>query len=231
MRQEHFYLTFISMQLKVIITGSTGMVGKGVLLECLDHPDVAEVLVVNRSTVGVQHPKLREIIHKDFHNLSSIKDELQGYNACFFCLGVSAVGMSEEQYQHITYDLTIHFAATVINPEMIFTYVSGTGTDSSEKGRSMWARVKGKTENKLLSMPFRNAYMFRPGVILPKKGIKSKTNLYQFFYTILRPFFPLMEKLPSVTDTTKVGKAMIRVALYGTDKKHLENKDINELAQ
>lgn len=207
------------------------MVGKGVLLECLDHDDVEEVLVVNRSTVGMEHPKLKEILHKDFFDLSAIKDQLQGYNACFFCLGVSAAGMSEEKYHRLTYDLTIHFAETVVNREMIFVYVSGQGTDSSEQGRMMWARVKGKTENALLKMPFRNAYMFRPGVILPKKGIKSKTKLYQAAYTILRPFFPLMEKSASVTDTTKVGLAMIQAALYGTDKKHLENKDINELAK
>lgn len=207
------------------------MVGKGVLLECLDHDDVEEVLVVNRSTVGIEHPKLKEILHKNFFDLSAIKDQLQGYNACFFCLGVSAAGMSEEKYHRLTYDLTIHFAETVINPEMIFVYVSGQGTDSSEKGRMMWARVKGKTENALLKMPFRNAYMFRPGVILPKKGIKSKTKLYQATYIILRPFFPLMEKLPSVTNSIKVGQAMIQVALYGTNKHHLENKDINELTK
>lgn len=206
------------------------MVGKGVLLECLDHPEIAEVLVVNRSTLGMTHPKLKELLHKDFYDLSAIKNQLQGYDACFFCLGVSSVGMSEEEYTKPTYDLTLHFAQMVINPNMIFTYVSGTGTDSTEKGRTMWARVKGKTENALLAMPFKKAYMFRPGVILPMKGIKSKTRWYQFMYDLLRPLFPLMMKSSSVTDTTRVGQAMINAALYGSSKTHLENKDINELA-
>jgi len=218
------------MKLKVIITGTTGMVGKGVLLECLDHPEIAEVLVVNRSTVGITHPKLKELIHKDFYNLDAIKDQLQGYDACFFCLGVSSFRMSEEQYHKLTYDLTLHFAETVVNPDMTFCYVSGTGTDSTEKGSTMWARVKGKTENALLAMPFKKAYMFRPGIILPMKGIRSKTPIYNAGYTILRPFFPLMKNMASVTDTIRVGKAMIQVALHGSDKTHLENRDINELA-
>lgn len=218
------------MNIKVIITGATGMVGKGVLLECLDHPAISEVLLVNRAPVGIQHDKLKEVIHKDFFDLSAVKEQLQGYDACFFCLGVSAVGMSEEQYHHITYDLTIHFAETVINPNMTFCYVSGTGTDSSEQGRSMWARVKGKTENALLKMSFKAAYMFRPGLILPMKGIRSRTSWYNAAYAILRPFFPLMKRSASVTDTVRVGKAMINVALNGSDKTHLENKDINELA-
>lgn len=218
------------MKLRVIITGTTGMVGKGVLYECLEDDRVEEILVINRSTVGINHPKLKELLHKDFFDLSAVKQELQGYDACFFCLGVSAVGMSEEQYTKLTYDLTIHFAATVVHPDMNFVYVSGTGTDSSEKGRNMWARVKGKTENKILSMPFKKAYMFRPGVILPKKGIQSKTGWYNTMYKITRPLFPLLEKLPSVTDTTKVGKAMINCVLNGSDKTHLENRDINKLA-
>lgn len=219
------------MKLKAIVTGATGMVGRGVLLECLDHPDVEEVLMINRSSLDMQHPKLKEVLHRDFYDLSDVKEQLQGYNACFFCLGVSALGLSEEDYHRVTYDLTTHFAETVINPNMVFTYVSGQGTDSTEKGRMMWARVKGKTENALLAMPFRAAYMFRPGVILPKRGIKSKTGWYNTMYNIFRPLFPLLEKLPSITDTTKVGKAMIEVALNGSDKKHLENKDINRLAK
>ncbi len=206
------------------------MVGKGVLLECLEDDNISEVLLVNRQPIGMQHPKLKELIHKDFYDLSAIKDQLQGYDACFFCLGVSAIGMTEEQYSRVTFDLTIHFAETVINPGMTFIYVSGTGTDSTEKGRSMWARVKGRTENALLKMPFKAAYMFRPGLILPMKGIKSKTVWYNAAYVVLRPFFPLMRKSASVTDTISVGKAMINVALHGSDKKHLENKDINEVA-
>lgn len=218
------------MGLKVIITGTTGMVGKGVLLECLEHPEVSEVLIINRSSIGMQHPKLKELIHKDFYNLQPVQEQLQGYDACFFCLGVSSVGMSEEAYTKPTYDLTMHFAETVINADMTFIYVSGSGTDSTEKGSIMWARVKGKTENALLEMPFKAAYMFRPGVILPVKGVKSKTRLYNFFYVILRPFFPLMSKMNSVTDSAKVGQAMINVVLHGSDKIHLENKDINEVA-
>ena len=217
------------MGLKVIITGTTGMVGKGVLLECLEHPEVSEVLIINRSSIGMQHPKLKELIHKDFYNLQPVQEQLQGYDACFFCLGVSSVGMSEEAYTKPTYDLTLHFAETVINADMTFIYVSGSGTDSTEKGSIMWARVKGKTENALLEMPFKAAYMFRPGVILPVKGVKSKTPLYNFFYVILRPFFPLMSKMNSVTDSAKVGQAMINVVLHGSDKVHLENKDINEV--
>lgn len=219
------------MGLKVIITGTTGMVGKGVLLECLEHPEVSEVLIINRSSIGMQHPKLKELIHKDFYNLQPVREQLQGYDACFFCLGVSSVGMSEEAYAKPTYDLTLHFAETVINDDMTFIYVSGSGTDSTEKGSIMWARVKGKTENALLKMPFKAAYMFRPGVILPVKGVKSKTPLYNFFYVIMRPIFPLMSKMNSVTDSAKVGQAMINVALHGSDKVHLENKDINELAE
>lgn len=224
-----FYVNFIGM--KVIITGTTGMVGKGVLYECIDNSNITEVLVVNRSSIDMQHPKLKEILHKDFYDLSSIKGQLQGYDACFFCLGVSVVGLSEEQYLRTTYDLTLHFAETVINPNMVFTYVSGTGTDSTEKGRTMWARVKGKTENALLKMPFKAAYMFRPGIILPMKGIKSKTPLYNAAYVILRPFFGLMKNMASVTDTTRVGLAMINAALHGSKKTHFENMDINELAE
>ena len=207
------------------------MVGKGVLLECLEDENISEVLLVNRQPIGMQHPKLKELIHKDFYELSPIKERLQGYDACFFCLGVSAIGMTEEQYSRVTYNLTIHFAETVINPGMTFIYVSGTGTDSTEQGRSMWARVKGRTENALLKMPFKAAYMFRPGLILPMKGIKSKTGWYNAAYVVLRPFFPLMRKSASVTDTIRVGKAMINVALHGSDKKHLENRDINVVAE
>ncbi|MCB9045164.1 MAG: NAD-dependent epimerase/dehydratase family protein [Chitinophagales bacterium] len=216
--------------MKVIVTGTTGMVGKGVLLECLDHPEVAEVLVVNRSSIGMNHPKLKELIHKDFYDLSSIKDRLQGYDACYFCLGVSVIGLSEQEYTRITYDLTMHFAQTVINPGMTFIYVSGTGTDSTEDGKTMWARIKGRTENALLRMPFRKAYMFRPGIILPVKGVRSKTGWYNAIYNIMRPFFPLLRRSGSVTDTEKVGLAMINITLHDSDKLHLENKDINELA-
>jgi nucleoside-diphosphate-sugar epimerase len=145
------------LKIKAIITGSTGMVGKGVLYECLESSEVESVLVINRRPLGLKHEKLKEIIHEDFFNVSPIKEELQGYNACYFCLGISSVGLSEEKYHHFTYDLTTHFASAVIelNPEMTFIYVSGTGTDSTEKGKMMWGRVKGKTENALMAMPFK----------------------------------------------------------------------------
>lgn len=219
-------------KINVIITGTTGMVGKGVLLECLDHSLVDSVLTVNRKPIGLSHPKLKEIIHSDFYDLTSIKEQLSGYNACFFCLGVSAVGMNELQYEKITFDLTVNFAQTVLemNPEMIFNYVSGAGTDSSEKGNSMWARVKGKTENTLLKMNFRDVYLFRPGMILPERGIQSSTGWYNFIYVVLRPFFPLFRRSENVTTSIKIGRAMINTVLHGSEKKYLENKDINGLS-
>ena len=221
-------------QIKAIITGATGMVGKGVLLECLDDPRITSVLVINRQSVDINHPKLTEIIHKDFLDLSPVKDQLAGYDACFFCLGISAAGMSEEAYTRITYDMTLHMAKTLkgLNKDLIFCYVSGTGTDSSEKGRMMWARVKGKTENDLLKMGFKDAYMFRPGFIQPMKGIKSKTRLYQTMYNIFSPFYPLLKRLfpKYITNTSLVGKAMIEVATTGSDRTYFENKDINEIA-
>ncbi|MBR8537805.1 NAD-dependent epimerase/dehydratase family protein [Carboxylicivirga sediminis] len=159
--------------MKVIITGSTGMVGKGALLECLDSPVVNKILVINRSSVYIHHPKLEEIIHKDFSDLSAIKDRLASYDACFHCMGISALGLSEAQYTEITYTMTKELADTLysLNPQMVFSYVSGAGTDSSEKGRVMWARVKGKTENMILNKGFKDAYAFRPCAILPEKGI------------------------------------------------------------
>ena len=220
--------------IRPIITGTTGMVGKGVLLECLESKEVDSVLVVNRKPLGLTHPKLKEVIHKDFFNLAPVKAEMKGYDCCFFCLGVSSAGMKEKEYYHLTHDLTLSFARTFIeqNPGSVFTYVSGAGTDSTEKGRTMWARVKGKTENELLSMPFKAAYMFRPGFIEPMKGIQSSTKLYNALYVVLRPFFPLFRSMPKIaTDTIRVGKAMIRVAVGGYDKKHLECQDINNIAK
>lgn len=218
------------MKLKVIITGSTGMVGKGVLLECIDSPEVEQILVINRSPVGITHPKLKEIIHKDFFDWSGIREQLNGYNACFFCMGVSSVGMNEADYRRMTYDLTLGFAKEVLalNDGMTFCYVSGAGTDSTEQGRMMWARVKGKTENDLLGLGFKDAYMFRPGFIQPMRGIKSKTALYQGIYNIISPLYGLLRRLPKyVTTTVVIGKAMIRVAMDGYDKKVLESVDIN----
>jgi uncharacterized protein YbjT (DUF2867 family) len=221
--------------MKVVIFGATGMVGKGVLLECLDDPDVESVLCLVRGPTGITHEKLEEIEHEDFHDYSSVEDRLAGLDACFFCLGVSAAGMSEERYTRLTYDLTLAAARTLVrlNPQMVFTYVSGAGTDSSETGRSMWARVKGRTENALLGLGFRDAYMFRPGYIQPMRGIRSKTRLYQALYTVTSPFYPVWKALlPGyVTTTEKVGQAMIHVARSGYEGQFLENRDINELAQ
>lgn len=220
--------------MKAIITGSTGMVGKGVLLECLDDPNVSSVLIVNRSSIEIKHPKLTEILIEDFFDLGKIENELAGYNACFFCLGTSSAGKKEESYHKITFDLTLHFAKTLLrkNPQITFCYVSGAGTDSTEKGRSMWARVKGKTENALLKLPFKAAYMFRPGFIQPMKGVKSKTKIYNAIYLVLKPLFAVLKVFPKLaTNTEKFGKAMINVVVKGYDKSILEIVDINLLAQ
>ena len=209
------------------------MVGQGALRECLDHADVTSVLVVGRSSSGIKHEKVREVIHDDFLDYSGIEDALRGYNACFFCLGVSAAGMSEQDYHRVTYEFTLRAAETLakLNPDMTFCYVSGTGTDSTERGRSMWARVKGKTENHLMRLPFKAAFMFRPGYIQPLKGIKSKTRLYRWSYAVVGPFYPVLKTLfpRFVTTTEKLGLAMIRVAGSGYPRQVLENRDINAL--
>jgi uncharacterized protein YbjT (DUF2867 family) len=219
------------MKIKAIITGATGMVGEGVLHECLLHPDVESVLVINRKPCGVKHEKLKEIIHKDFLELSSIENQLKGYNACYFCAGVSSVGKKEDEYKRITYDLTLNFAKTLlkVNNSMTFCYVSGVGTDSTEKGRSIWARVKGKTENDLLNLSFKAAYMFRPGYIQPTKGLRNTYKMYK----VLAPFYPIIKLLLSKYATTlkELGLAMINVALYGSDKKILECREIVNLSK
>lgn len=217
--------------MKVIITGSTGMVGKGVLLECLASEEVSEVLVANRSKLDMEHSKLKELIIPDFYDLSKKEEWLEGYDACYFCLGTSSVGKSEEEYTRISYDLTLHFAKTVLkmNPNMVFTYVSGVGTSTEMNAKMMWANVKGRTENDLLKLSFKDAYMFRPGFILPLKGIRAKA-WYQIFYDISRPIFPLLKKSKSITDTVRIGRAMLNVTLHGNEKKILEPEDINEVA-
>ena len=217
--------------MKVILFGATGMVGQGVLRECLLDPEVESVVAIGRSTIAQQDVKLREIVLKDLADLSSVEGKLSGYDACFFCLGVSAAGMSEDDYRRVTYDLTLSVAATLIklNPSMTFIYVSGAGTDSTEHGRMMWARIKGKTENALLAMPFRAAYMFRPGYIQPMHGVRTKTKWYSVFYAIVAPLYPLLKTLfPSyVTTTEQLGRAMIRAAETGAPKRVLESRDIN----
>lgn len=220
------------MKIKAIITGATGMVGKAVLLECLDHPEVESVLLINRRSIEINHPKLKEVIHSDFYNLSSIKAELKGYNACFFCMGISSIGMDEDKYSKLTFDLTAHFADVLheLSPDMIFNYVSGTGSDSSEKGKTMWARVKGKTENYILNKDFKDAYMFRPNMIIPEKGIKSSTGWYNAIYVIMKPFFFILKNRKNITTTTKLGTAMINSILFPQDLKHLENMEINKMA-
>ena len=214
------------MKIKAIITGSTGMVGEGVLQESLRHPDVEKVLVINRRPCGVSHPKLTEIIHPDFFNLTPIADNMAGYNACFFCLGVSSVGMKDEKYYSMTYTLTMHMAEILshLNPDMTFCYISGAGTDSSEKGKINWARVKGKTENDLMKLPFRQVFAFRPAFMLAEKGAKNVPGYFGIFrilYPLLRPLFPKY-----VTTLQEVAVAMINSVNHGYEKPVLEVKDI-----
>jgi uncharacterized protein YbjT (DUF2867 family) len=218
-------------EINVIITGSTGMVGEGVLHECLLHPTVEKVLVVNRKPCGVEHPKLTEILLPDFFDLSSIENQLSGYDACFFYLGISSVGISKEAYYQITYELTLNFARTLVkqNSEMTFCYVSGAGTDSSEKGGMSWARVKGKTENDLMKLPFKQALAFRPGFMMPTPGLKNTKGYYSFF-KLLYPVFRLF--IPAYVSTLKeMGLAMINSAIYGFGKPVLEVKDIVTLSK
>ena len=217
----------------VLLFGTTGMVGQGVLRECLLDPRVRRVVSVGRSATGEQHPKLREIVHADLFDLSPIEPELTGFDACFFSLGVSSAGMSEEKYRRVTYDLTISVAQTLVrlNPQMTFIYVSGAGTDSTERGRSMWARVKGATENALLRLPFKAAYMFRPAGIQPMHGVKSKTRLDRAVYAVTAPLYPILKRLSPryLTTTEQVGRAMIAAAAHGAPKQILESDDINAM--
>jgi uncharacterized protein YbjT (DUF2867 family) len=218
-------------KIRAIVTGATGMVGEGVLIECLQHPQVEAVLVVNRKSCGVTHPKLKEIIHRDFFDLSAIEDQLSGYNACYFCLGVSSVGMKEPEYYKVTYTLTLNVGQTLskLNPDMTFCYVSGASTDSTEKGRSMWARVKGKTENDLAKLTFKQEFNFRPGFMKATEGQKNVLPLYKYIswlYPILRGLFP-----GTVSTLAEVGQAMIKVTLHGYEKQILEVRDIVAVAK
>ncbi len=219
---------------KVIITGATGMVGKGVLLECLDHDEIKEVLCIGRKSTGLSHPKLKELIQQDFGDFSAVKEKLKGWDACFYCMGVSAAGMSEDQYKKITYDYTIALATILfeLNPGMTFNYVSGVGTDSTENGRMMWARVKGKTENDLINMGFKQVFAFRPGMIIPLRNIKSSTKSYQFMYDYFMWLVKLVKLLSpnSVVNTTQIGLAMINSISSNYNKNILKPKDIIELS-
>jgi uncharacterized protein YbjT (DUF2867 family) len=209
------------------------MVGQGVLRECLQDPGVQLVQTVGRASTGVQDPKLREIVHQDLWNFASIDTALSGFDACFFCLGVSAAGMKEADYDRVTYGITLAAAETLsrVNANMTFIYVSGTGTDSSEHGRIMWARVKGKTENALMRLPFKAAYMFRPGIIEPMYGAKSKTPAYRVFYALGKPLLPVMRwAFPDyVLTTEEIGRAMLKVARQGAPKQVLETRDIRAM--
>jgi uncharacterized protein YbjT (DUF2867 family) len=218
------------MAIKVIITGATGMVGEGVMLECLAHPEVAEVLLVGRKAMGRVHPKLKELLVPDFMELASVTDQLRGYDGCFYCAGVSSVGMKEPEYTRVTYDVTLHFAEVLaeLNPAMVFDYVSGAGTDSSEKGRVMWARVKGRTENALGRLGFRQVYNFRPGYIGATEGQRNVPSFYKYFALLIPVLYRV---LPNHGCTMReVGLAMINSVLIGYPKQVLEVRDIKALA-
>lgn len=221
--------------MNAVIFGATGMVGKGVLLECLDDARVEHVLLVSRHPIDVSHPKIREIVHADFTAFETLTPAFADIDACFYCLGVTAVGLSEGQYHHLTYDLTLAAATALASASagrLTFCYVSGEGTDSTEHGRTMWARVKGKTENALLRLPFKAAFMFRPGYIQPLRGIRSKTRWYQALYDMIGPFYPIVRRLfpKYVTTTTNIGRAMIHVAVSGWSRQILSSGDINQLS-
>ena len=220
--------------MNVILFGASGMVGQGVLRECLLDPGVRQVVSVGRSASGRTHSKLHELIHSDLMDLHPIEDRLRGFDACFFCMGVSSAGMAPDTYYRLTYELTLAVAGTLarLNPGMTFVYVSGAGTDSSERGRVRWARVKGKTENALRRLPFKAAYMFRPGAIQPLHGIRSRTPGYRLLYQLAAPLLPLVKAvLPNqITTTERIGRAMIAAARRGAPTSVLETGDINRLA-
>lgn len=219
------------MKLNVVITGTTGMVGEGVLQECILHPDVEKILLINRRPCGFSDKKITEVIHKDFFDISPIEDQLSGYNACFFCLGVSSVGLKEPEYYSLTYTLTMGFARILakLNPEMTFCYVSGAATDSSEKGRSMWARVKGKTENDLMKLPFKSVFAFRPAFMKPTKGARN-VNKYYVLVGWIYPVFRVV--LPRFVSTiSEVGLAMINCSTKGYEKHIIEVPDLIKLSK
>ncbi|MEO8660662.1 MAG: NAD-dependent epimerase/dehydratase family protein [Bryobacteraceae bacterium] len=221
--------------MNILIFGATGMVGQGVLLECLRDPTVQLVQTIGRTPTPTEHSKHRDIVHKDLHDFTALEAQLAGFDACFFCLGVSSAGMTEADYDRVTYGITLAAAQPLarLNPLMTFIYVSGAGTDGSEKGRVMWARVKGRTENALLRLPFKAAYMFRPGVIQPVLGVISKTASYRLLYGVAKPILPLLRRaFPNyILTTQEIGRAMLTVAQHGAPKQILEAPDIRAILQ
>ncbi|MDE3214633.1 MAG: epimerase [Bacteroidota bacterium] len=219
------------MPFRLILTGATGMVGEGVLLEALGNPHVSEVLIINRRPSGITHPKLREILHADFMDIRPLVAQVRGYDACFFCLGVSSVGMKEAPYYELTHELTLHVAGVLVkeNPSMTFCYISGAGTDSSENGKLMWARVKGKTENDLMKLPFKKVYNFRPGILVPTKGQKNILKVYHYLGWLT----PMIKKIApnQVCTLSQLGKAMIQVVRVGYGSSTLEVKDILKISE
>jgi len=219
--------------MNVLILGATGMVGQGVMRECLLDGGVARVVTLGRRATGAANSKVRELVHADLFHLAPIEQELAGLDACFYCLGATAAGKSEAEYARINHDMTLAVAETLarVDPDMTFIYVSGMGTDSTERGRTMWARVKGRTENALLRLPFRAAYMLRPGIILPMHGIKSRTTLYRVFYSLMTPLYPALRALfpRAITTTEQLGQVMLRLARSGYSKSVLESADIASL--
>ncbi len=220
--------------MRVLLFGATGMVGRGVLRECLQAADVELVQTIGRTASEQQHPKLRELVRPSLLDLDDVAAELSDFSACFFCLGVSSAGLTEARYTEVTYDWTLAVARLLarLNPQMTFVYVSGAGTDSTERGRSMWARVKGKTENALLRLPFKSVYLFRPGVIQPLHGIRSKTGSYRWFYTLSAPLLPILRALfpARVLTTENMGRAMLAVARRDASRAVLESRDIYAIA-
>ena len=220
--------------MNVLIFGATGMVGQGVMRECLAAPDVAKVLTVGRAPTGQQHPKLEELVHAEMWDYANVEAELSNYDACFFCIGVTSSNMSETAYTHLTHDMTLAAATALarLNPQMVFVYVSGAGADSSETSRIMWERVRGKTENALLKLPFRGVYIFRPGMIQPV-GVKSKTTAYRWFYTLTKPLLPMLRSMlpDQILSTPQVGQAMLAAVRHGAPKRVLESPDINALSK
>jgi uncharacterized protein YbjT (DUF2867 family) len=219
--------------MNVLLFGATGMIGHGVLRECILDPGVQSLVAIGRSTTGMADRKLCEIVHADMTNYAAIEAQLTGFDACFFCLGISSAGLSEAEYTRVTFDMTMRAAETLsrLNPGMTFVYISGAGADSSERGRTMWARVKGRTENALLRLPFKAVYIFRPGVIEPRFGARSRTGWYRMLYALTRPLFPLLRRaFPSyVLATDEIGEAMLIVARRGAPKHVLETGDIREI--